>query len=227
MFKNMDTVFALIGQAIEIRCARLFAPLVQRLDAIEHREPVKGPPGDPGINGIDGKDGRDGINGKDGRDGIDGRNGDNGINGTDGRDAFALDVLAEIDFTRSYARGTLAQHMGGLWRAHANTHGQDGWACVVEGVGAFTVEQVDERQFVITLQLSGGRTERTACSVPVMIWRGVWAAGRAYDQGDTVTRNGSLWHCNGHTEAMPETDAKAWTLAAKRGRDGKDAGSKS
>jgi hypothetical protein len=36
-----------------------------------------------------------------------------------------------------------------------------------------------------------------------------------------VTWAGSLWHCDKATKNKPGTDD--WTLAAKKGRDGKDA----
>ena len=40
--------------------------------------------------------------------------------------------------------------------------------------------------------------------------------------GDTVTLSGSLWHANTDTTAKPEEHVKSdWTLAAKRGREGK------
>jgi integrin beta 3 len=56
---------------------------------------------------------------------------------------------------------------------------------------------------------------------PVMIYRGVWQDGQAYEEGDTVTWGGSLWHANKGTAGKP--DGGDWTLCAKKGRDGKDA----
>ncbi|MNL68407.1 hypothetical protein D3C87_1931240 [compost metagenome] len=45
-----------------------------------------------------------------------------------------------------------------------------------------------------------------------------------------VTFGGSLWHFNGAEDggeaSKPGDGSKAWTLAAKRGRDGKDADKK-
>jgi hypothetical protein len=41
-------------------------------------------------------------------------------------------------------------------------------------------------------------------------------------RGDVVTFGGSMWHCNAATEEKPGDGSAAWTLAAKRGRDGKD-----
>jgi hypothetical protein len=56
-------------------------------------------------------------------------------------------------------------------------------------------------------------------------YRGVWNEAEAYTMGDFVTLGGSLWHCNVPedklTKAKPGT-GEDWTLAVKRGRDGKD-----
>ncbi|KQM92159.1 hypothetical protein ASE77_11810 [Sphingomonas sp. Leaf226] len=52
-------------------------------------------------------------------------------------------------------------------------------------------------------------------------YRGVHEPNVAYDTGDTVTHGGSLWHCNVLTKERPGEGSKAWTLAVKRGRDGK------
>ncbi|WP_250481805.1 hypothetical protein [Caballeronia sp. NCTM5] len=143
--------------------------------------------------------------------------------GVDGRDAFELDVLPTIDFARDYPRGTLAQHQGGLWRAYANTHGEHGWSCVVDGIAATHVSMDSERSFTVHIERSGGAHETASFALPVMIYRGVFVAGETYKAGDVVTWAGSLWHCNATTDTKPDAGGDAWTLAAKRGRDGKDA----
>ncbi|QOF71466.1 hypothetical protein IG197_27620 [Aminobacter sp. SR38] len=57
---------------------------------------------------------------------------------------------------------------------------------------------------------------------PVMLYRGVFTE-REYERGDTVTWAGSLWHCDAaKTTEKPGEGSSSWTLAAKRGRDGKD-----
>ena len=51
----------------------------------------------------------------------------------------------------------------------------------------------------------------------------VWKSGGDYRAGNFVSWGGSVWHCNEDaTTEKPGTSA-AWTLAVKRGRDGKDA----
>lgn len=56
-----------------------------------------------------------------------------------------------------------------------------------------------------------------------MQYRGIFDAGTFYDVGDTVRQGGSLWHCNQLTKDRPGEGSAAWTLAVKRGRDGRDA----
>lgn len=75
-----------------------------------------------------------------------------------------------------------------------------------------------------TIELSFRRGEEEKCFTfkwPTMIYRDVFKDGSEYQQGDVVTWAGSLWHCNKATTAKPGTED--WTLAAKKGRDGKDA----
>ena len=55
----------------------------------------------------------------------------------------------------------------------------------------------------------------------VPMYRGVFVDGDTYDPGDLVTWGGSLWHCNAQTQDKPSGDS--WTLAVKKGRDGRDA----
>lgn len=76
------------------------------------------------------------------------------------------------------------------------------------------------RTIVLAYDEAGKRRETHLCTA-MMIYRGVWAEG-AYDEGDTVTHGGSLWHCNADgTTSKPGDEPGAWTLAVKRGRDAK------
>lgn len=53
-------------------------------------------------------------------------------------------------------------------------------------------------------------------------YRGVFKQGETYPAGGFVTHDGSLWHANAATAARPGSGPD-WTLAVKRGRDGKGA----
>ncbi|EIC82156.1 hypothetical protein [Serratia sp. M24T3] len=143
--------------------------------------------------------------------------------GIDGKDALQLEVLPDINEEKSYPRGTYALFKGGLWRAYQKTVGLSGWECVVSGVHSIDVSQNAPREFSIKLCLSDGVMVDKTFSVPVLIYRGVFKHGEGYQPGDSVTWGGSLWHCDIDTSDKPgELGSKGWTLAVKRGRDGKD-----
>lgn len=143
--------------------------------------------------------------------------------GIDGKDALQLEILPGINEEKSYPRGTYALFKGGLWRAYQKTAGLSGWECVVSGVDSIDVSQNAQREFCINLSLSDGAMVEKTFSVPVLIYRGVFKSGKEYQEGDTVTWGGSLWHCDASTVDKPgELGSKGWTLATKRGRDGKD-----
>ena len=61
----------------------------------------------------------------------------------------------------------------------------------------------------------------------MMIYREIFRDETAYEPGDAVTWDGSLWHCQrackGERPNAPGADGdRAWRLVAKRGRDGRD-----
>lgn len=142
--------------------------------------------------------------------------------GTDGRDALQLEVLPAIDEAKSYTRGTYAKHAGGLWRAFEQTSGMRGWECIVEGVKELQVDMVDKRLSVKAVMSSGALTEMVK-ELPIQIYRGVFKSEDPYHHGDTVTWAGSLWHCNvTGTKALPGDGSADWTLAVKKGRDGRE-----
>ncbi|MGQ6276457.1 hypothetical protein ACUNDX_06545 [Serratia sp. IR-2025] len=145
------------------------------------------------------------------------------VPGADGRDALQIEILPGIDAEKSYPRGTYATHSGGLWRSFEKTAGMRGWECLVDGISAVDVANVDERMFTVTVTRASGACETKTFGIPVMIYRGVFKSEGSYQPGDTVTWGGSLWHCDEITADKPgELGSKGWTLATKRGRDGKD-----
>jgi hypothetical protein len=106
----------------------------------------------------------------------------------------------------------------------------------VRGEAGFSLEDFDVNLKADgrTVELSFSRGDLSftrELALPTMIYRGAYVEGKEYERGDTVTWAGSLWHCNGGDKAgewagttkdKPGEGSKAWTLAAKRGRDGKD-----
>jgi hypothetical protein len=57
---------------------------------------------------------------------------------------------------------------------------------------------------------------------PHVKYLGVHKPGATYSEGSLVTRDGSIFHCNKTTTALPGDGSQDWTLACKRGKDGKD-----
>lgn len=181
----------------------------------------EGPPGKDGVDGRDGVDGKDGKDGIDGKDGEPGRDGRDGLKGDPGRDALQLEINPAIDPEKSYPRGTYAKHLGGLWRSFEATSGMKGWECIVEGVAGMDISH-DGRKFAVTTRLSSGVEVTKEVSLPVVIDKGIFRDGEAYEAGDGVTWAGSFWIAQKDSTAKPDTPDSGWRLAVKRGRDGKD-----
>ena len=169
----------------------------------------------------DGKDGADGKDGIDGKDGVDGVDGTDGIDGKDGKDAEPVSEAAIADavaarFERRFSDLVLSwerQARDGVERAI------DKMPAPKDGKDAVPIESLeitqDERDITIKL----GDVERTI-RLDTILDRGVWEQ-RKYEKGDAVSYGGSLWIAQQDTEDAPGT-SKAWRLAVKRGRDGKD-----
>lgn len=94
--------------------------------------------------------------------------------------------------------------------------GRDGFS-----LDDFDVERgSDGRTFTLKFEQGDTRHEYEL-TFPVPVYCGVYKEGDAYVPGDMVTWGGSLWHCDAQTKDKPGTDG--WTLAVKKGRDGKNA----
>ncbi len=199
----------------------------------------KGDTGTPGERGLPGERGEDGLTvigekgekGLDGKDGRDGREGKDGRDGAPGRDALEIDVLSTIDEAKSYPRGTFASFRNGFLRARMNTSPigegsleECGWDIIVNGWAPPEFEQgEDPREVVITWRQTSGTPTVFKAYIPFPLYRDIWRDTETYRKGDTVTRDGSLWHCNtDQTKVPPGTpNTKDWTLCVKHGRDGK------
>lgn len=88
------------------------------------------------------------------------------------------------------------------------------------GFDDLAIEQTDERTFVMRFH-RGEQMKEFTFAIPVMIDRGVYRSGTAYEKGDCVTYGGSLWIAQGGTEAKPDGADSGWRLGVKRGRDGR------
>jgi len=153
-----------------------------------------GPVGPPGPPGRDGVDGAVGPQGPQGEKGIDGAPGRDGLPGVPGRDG--KDGAKGID-------------------------GKDG----ADGLGFDDLRiDYDGERLVSFLLEREGRIKRFDLRLPIVLDRGVYVAGKAYEPGDAVTWGGSLFIAQKATGAKPgeaTEESRAWRLAVKRGGDGK------
>jgi hypothetical protein len=84
---------------------------------------------------------------------------------------------------------------------------------MLQTVGKFVASEIDKRAIK--------RIEQLEKEIEQRRYVGVWAVG-TYHEGNLVTHDGSMWHCNQETTQRPGSGPD-WTLAIKRGRDGVDA----
>ncbi len=100
--------------------------------------------------------------------------------------------------------------------------GDDGAPGHTFGLDDFEIVPMDER--TIKMGFTFGEVMHSfELAIPTVIYRGLWKQGETYQRGDMVTWAGGVWHCNAD-DCQSKPDAGEYTLAVKRGRDGRDAG---
>lgn len=219
---EVDSALRMRSGQQEAIIASLVEEEVKRIEVV-----VPAPvPGKDGRDGIDGKDGLNGLPGKDGQDGQDGQD------GRDGRDAAELSILPGIEEGRSYPQGTYAHLRGGIVRADRATDPlhdgiiphEAGWRTVVNGLAGMNAEQEpDGRSFRFTLEQTDGSTRQFVFKIAAMIYRGVYSEAQEYDTGDAVTDDNQTWVAVQPSKGVRPGTSEAWKLAARKGRNGKDA----
>jgi integrin beta 3 len=199
-------------------------------DGVDGRVGEAGPVGERGERGEPGADGKDGADGRRGEPGADGKAVDLGLDPE--RIEYRLSALeghaptgALIDrdgaLILTLADGS-TQNVGKVVGGDG-VDGKDGERGA-DGLGFDDLDVTlhgDGRTVVLGF-IRGESVKRFEIALPAMIYRGVYDPDRRYAPGDTVTFGGSGWVCNSPTSAKPGETEKAWTLAIKRGRDGKD-----
>jgi hypothetical protein len=86
-----------------------------------------------------------------------------------------------------------------------------------QGIEHFELQYDGERLLTVT----NGRVVKSV-KLPLPIYRGVYQAGQEYELGDMISFGGSVWIAKANTSEKPGEGPTAWTLAIKRGRDGRD-----
>jgi hypothetical protein len=212
--------------------------LSRRIDGIEQRIAELPAPQD----GKDGKDGQDGKN----ADPVNteeviaqmlarmpppeaGKDGEKGRDGADGKSFTVEDAKALIepelakwalDFERR-AQDTLQRSIDRMPKPKDGVDGTDGQNGIdALGFDDLSVEHDGERGFTLKFA-SGDRVKEFRFSVPVVLDRGYYREGEAFEKGDGVTFGGSYWISQATTSSKPEIGNPDWRLAVKKGRDAK------
>lgn len=195
------------------------APLLARLAAIEAKgidnaipqkaEPgPRGEPGEVGPQGQRGADGREGPQGENGEKGEPGQKGEPGERGREGTGIAGAAITREGELMLTLTDGAVL--------TPGRVDGRDGLS-----IEDLTIEYDGERTMTLVFA-RGDKRKEIPVTFPWMIYRGVFESARSYARGDTVTLNGSLYHCNvAATEARPGDGSSDWTLSVKHGRDGR------
>lgn len=154
-----------------------------------------------GRNGTDGRDGKDGLAGQPGEKGIDGV----GLAGAMlDRDGVLLVTLSNGE-TKS-----LGQVVG-----KDGSDGKDGIS-----FESFDLEYLSETHEVCVKASIAGRTKELRYPAGGIRPAGYWREGTKAVPGEAWVHGGSLWICMKNTEGKPATNADAWIIAARAGKDG-------
>lgn len=89
------------------------------------------------------------------------------------------------------------------------------------GLGFDDLEIVQEGRQVSLVFTRGDETRKFGLLLNVPEYKQIWQPDVVYSKGDFVTLGGSLWHANKETAEKPGT-SDDWTLAVKKGRDGRN-----
>jgi len=89
------------------------------------------------------------------------------------------------------------------------------------GIHDFDFTYDGERTHTISFTRDGVVVRQVSWSVPYVLDRGVYQAGKTYVRGDGVTLGGSFFIAQQTTDARPESGGGGWRLAVKRGAEGK------
>ncbi len=163
-----------------------------RAQYAEMPRPERGEKGEPGEKGMDGAIGPEGTPGANGKDGLPGADGTKGMDGKDGRD------------------------------------GRDGKDGITERQMDEAVALALAKALPAAVDAAVGETITKMLEAnPILTFKGVYKAGIEYAAGQVVQYGGDMYHCNTATSEKPDAHfgtgkPGAWTLAVKKGRDGRD-----
>lgn len=152
---------------------------------------------------------KDGATGKDGEPGKDGAPGEKGRDGLDVKDLFRAEGGRLIAVMSDGQTKDLGEFVGK--DGEPGKDGRDGL-----GFEDMAFEEKDGRLYAVFKRGDIAKEAR----LPGISYRGVWKSGE-YLTGDSVTFGSCQWIATADTEEKPG-EGKAWQLAVRKGRDGKD-----
>jgi hypothetical protein len=210
---NLQAAFDAGFEAVKNYLDAELGTLIARIKTIEAKGidnaiPQKAEPGPRGESGETGPQGERGAEGGQGPQGERGEQGEPGERGREGTGIAGAAITREGELMLTLTDGVVLMP--------GRVDGRDGLS-----IEDLAIEYDGERTMTLVFS-RGERRKEIPVTFPWMIYRGVFEAGRDYARGDTVTRNGSMYHCNvPATAAAPGDGSADWTLTVKHGRDGR------
>ena len=213
---NPDELAQLIVSEVKSFTARAVSDLEARLRS-EFEERLKAIPqardGRDGVDGINGKDGLPGERGEKGEPGERGMTGEKGLDGKDG---------APGEKGEAGERGGIGEKGIDGKDGRDAVDGRDG-RDGKDGIGKHEIHEAVTEALIKAIPgvVDIAVIETMKALPPPMTYKDVWSPDVTYEPGHSVTLGGSLWHCNKQTTVRPDGGTTDWTLAVKRGKDGK------
>jgi hypothetical protein len=205
---GFEAVKNYIDAELGMLIARLAAIEMKGIDNAIPQKAEPGPRGEPGETGPQGERGTEGAQGPQGERGESGQQGEPGERGREGTGVAGAAITREGELMLTLTDGAVLMP--------GRVDGRDGLS-----IEDLSIEYDGERTMTLVFS-RGDKRKEIPVTFPWMIYRGVFEAGKNYARGDTVTRNGSMYHCNvPATVAQPGDGSADWTLTVKHGRDGR------
>lgn len=183
----------------------------------------KGEKGDPGV-GTDGKAGKDGV----GVNEVKVLDGNLVVTLSDGTTRLAGHVVGPRGADGSDGRDGRDAPPASPGRDGApGAPGRDGKDGITADEFEKAIAAAEERaaeRILKSLEFDGRVFKiggRVLGKAAVMEFKGQWVQDGKYEKGDTVQHSGHMWHCNDDGVTHMPGQGSGWTIAVKRGRDGK------
>jgi hypothetical protein len=124
------------------------------------------------------------------------------------------------DMTVTMSRGCVVTHQGSTFVANREAYGSpsdepQSWSLIAAGFLLLGAEQTGDREVTLKFRNGFDTVQLVVPFAGAPLYRGLWEDARAYETGDLVTLDGSMWACLADTDTRPP--GEAWRLAVKRG----------